>query len=164
MNTAQPTKQIISILALAMHVSILIFCGVVFFLASQAPIETPWSSSFVLPEGLEILAPAFIGLAFVQAGLAIYFPVVAAKNDPSATPDLPANDDQPKSKLFFDFDKIDAKMMSLTVVRFALAESIAIFGFVLSFMAHTTVWIMAFAFVALVIQTLVGPFGAKLLR
>ena len=164
MNTTQPTKQVITIIAMAMHVSILIFFGLVYLLASQAPVERPWISSFAVPHGNEIVVMVFTGMAAVLGGLSLFFPVIAAKSQKPVISDLPANDDKPKTVLFFDFDKIDQNMLTLTIVRFALAESIAIFGLVLSFLSQSTAWVMPFAFVALSIQILVGPFGGKLMR
>ncbi len=95
--------------------------------------QAGWDPGWRIREGNEVLFLALLVPTMLTGILSVVFPRLAGKTG-------------------------DA----VTIVRMALAESIAIFGLVLSFINQSRLIIVPFAIVALIVQFLVGPIYEKL--
>jgi F0F1-type ATP synthase membrane subunit c/vacuolar-type H+-ATPase subunit K len=149
----QPPK--IHIIAAALHVSILIYGFVVFLLARSSG---GWTMGWNLRPGNEILFYALAGASAMTGLLSVVLPRLLRSAAPA--PSTPHEVGQ--APLFFDFSQVTPQLLSLTITRMALAETIAIFGFVLAFLNQAASWILPFAAAGLLLQILVGPFGRYL--
>ncbi len=111
----------LKIVAIALHMSLLMYVGVLFFLMQSDP--AGWEMGFrILPEN-KIIFFTLIGTSFASTALSIF--------------------------------------MSQPIVRMALAESVAIYGFVAAFLNHSFLLIVPFAVWALILQIFVGPWIQK---
>lgn len=128
----------IKIIAAALHATIFVYVGIVFFLGQNQG----WVSSMRPRPGMEPLVAALSMASLITSMLAIYFPRIMKAGD----------------SLFFDFETITPQIQTVTIIRMALAESVAIFGIVVSFTNQMTMIIVPFAVVGLFLQILVGPF------
>lgn len=146
-------KTIIHIIALALHVSILFYGGVVIYLAHI----NHWVSSWALSSTHETLLLAFVVVSIVTGAVAVFFPRLRKGSHPPLQ-----GAEVISSPLFFDFTQVTTEIQTLTIVRMALAEAVAIFGMALSFITQSPTWILPFGAASLLLQVLVGPFGRML--
>ena len=130
-------SRVIRIIAFAMHASILIY-GYVLFTVSRSG---GWTSSWDMPPERKIVFYVLVGMSAVCGALSLLWPRFA------------------KEPLFFDFSTVTQRIHSLTVLRMALAEAIALYGFVLAYLNQSIPLFYPFAAVGLFLQVLVGPFG-----
>jgi len=137
----------LKITALAIHLSVLIYVFIVFFLAKTQPWENLGWGGMIKPEH-EILLYVLMGLAGVMVFLTIMVPQLFASKDPQVS--------KPQSA-FFDFNNFTPKIYTQTILRLAFAESIAIFGFVLAFQNQSPWLIVPFAAVSLILQVAFAP-------
>ncbi len=63
--------------------------------------------------------------------------------------------------IFQDFINITRRTLTLFIIRMALGEAVAIFGFVLTVLTHSFYTMLPFALVAFVLQFLFGPLYAN---
>lgn len=146
-----PSKTI-KIISAALHVSILIYVGVVFYLASQGG----WSFSWSIHLENQILLYALTGVACVTGTLSIFAPRIF--KDPQAQV---SGDSGAVEPLFFDFsDRITLRIQTITIMRMAFAESVAIFGLVLAMINQSAMVVVPYAVAALLLQILVGGLGS----
>ena len=152
----EPQKPIplakMQILAVALHFSILIYVSIAFFLATSSP---DWVMGWTLKEEYRILAYVLIAVSIAAGALALSIPKIM-KNTP---PQRMTPYDAAESPLFFDFSNITRRIQTLTILRMALAESIVLYGLILSILNQALYWVLPFAAVGLLLQILVGPFG-----
>jgi hypothetical protein len=135
----------IRVIAFAMHVSILIYGYVLFTLSRSGG----WLSSWAIAPDKEIMVYVLAGAATVSAIISLVWPRLL-----KTTPPTP---------LFLDFSNVTPQIQKVTIVRMAVAEAVALYGFVASYLNQSLNWFFAFAAVGLFLQILVGPFG-QLLR
>lgn len=151
---AQQNQPPIRLIALALHLSIFIYIFVVFFLASQGR----WAPGWTLGEGKEPIVLILAFAAVLNGILSLLLPRILKGMAPP--PSVPYEVNQ--APLFFDFSNVTPKLLSLTIIRMALAEAVAIFGLVAAFLNQAAYWVLPFAAVGLLLQVLVGPFGRYL--
>jgi hypothetical protein len=150
----QKNQPPIRIIALAMHLSILIYIFIVFFMASQGQ----WARGWILGAGKEVIVMILAFNALVAGALSLFLPrIMKGMAPPSTVPH-----EVSRAPLFFDFTDVTPKLQSLTITRMALAEAVAIFGFVAAFLNQAAYWVLPFAAAGLLLQILVGPFGRYL--
>lgn len=138
----------IYVIAGALHASILVYVGIAYFLANAGG----WAMDWRIDPDSAVILYALSGASFMDAALALMAPRVFFK-DPQATQEAP---------LFYDFSQVTPRIQSATIVRMALAESVAIFGLVLAMLNKSFLMILPFAAVGVILQFLVGPFKAVL--
>lgn len=161
------------IINLAMPISILIFVFVIFFMAH----EQSWSMVFTIQPEQQVLFLLLTVLSFVNAGLLVAAPRIFSgilnskensqdkKLEAATTYQAEVNEHSANHSLFLDYrGDITNGIQSMTIFRFALAESIAIFGFVLSFINQSPLVILPYAFVAVTLQFIFGPLSALIFR
>lgn len=146
----------LTLIALALHVSILLYIGVVFFLANSGG----WISAWTVFPGNEVPFLVMAVFGAVTAFLSLFAPKIL-KNRGQTASDLSQIEGEP---LFFDFSDVTKRIRSITIVRMALAEAVVLYGFVQSINNQTPLWILPFAAVGLCLQIVVGPFGAVFFR
>lgn len=138
----------IYIIAAALHVSILIYVGIAYFLANA----NGWTMDWRVDPDKAVILYALAAAAFMSAALALMAPRIFFK-DPQAAQETP---------LFFDFSQVTPRIQTATILRMALAESVAIYGLVLAFLNQSFLVIVPFAVVGVFLQFLVGPFKSVL--
>lgn len=143
----------IRIIALALHISTLVYGGVIFILAQS----NRWVSSWSLTPGMQILLYILLGSALICGGISILWPRLLKAERPTS----PGAAIEP-TPLFYDFSQTTPAIQTATIVRMALAEAVAIFGMVLSLITQSPTWIIPFGAAGLLLQILVGPFGRTL--
>jgi len=142
--------MILKIITAAMMFSVIIYFGLVNFLGSQ----NHWPFSFEMDDSKKTIAMALSLVGLMSLALSFYFPRIFKPQNPTIEAGL-----QETVPLFLDFSKAGPQHVTLTIIRLALAESVAIQGLVLSFLLQSTAWIVPFGFLALFTQFLVSPFG-----
>jgi hypothetical protein len=150
----QQNQPPIRVIALALHMTIFIYVFVVFFLASQGQ----WTFGWTLGEGKEIIVLILAFAASINGTLSLFLPRLLKGMAPPPSVPYEVNE----APLFFDFSNVTPKLLSLTIVRMALAEAVAIFGLVAAFLNQAAYWVLPFAAAGLILQVLVGPFGRYL--
>lgn len=149
--TIPPAQMML--IAGALHFSILIYIFVIFLLAKSSE---GWVMGWFLKEGGNVFLFVF-GAAALMAGT---FSLLVPRIMKGGSSEMPSTPHEVLEKpLFFDFSSITPRIQTLTILRMALAESVAIFGFVLSMLNQSSHWILPFAAAGLLLQILVGPFG-----
>ncbi len=133
------------IISVALHSSILLYVFILYFLSSQGG-QLDWASGWRNFPEHRILLYVFCVLSGAMAVLAFSLPALV------------------KSESGFSFNPLNQRTQQLTIARMALAESIAIFGFVLGFLNRAPLVAVPFAAVALFVQFLVGPIWGKLAK
>jgi len=134
----------IRIIAFAMHGSILIYGYVLYTLSRSGG----WLSSWTIDPEKTTIIYVLAGAAACSAIIALFWPRLL-----KTTPPTP---------LFLDFSNVTPQVQKVTIVRMAVAEAVALYGFVASFSTQTMNWFLLFGAVGLFLQILVGPFGAVL--
>jgi len=142
--------QSLKFVALQLHLSLFIYGGVLFFLAQNNP---DWQMTWQIKESFLLLFFALTLLSLSTASLSILWPLFFGKKE-EPLQSLQSS----SSKLFFDFEKKEATIQSQTILRMALAESVAVFGLVLAFLNQTPLLFIPYGIVSLTLQVLVGPF------
>ena len=138
MNSPKPGFHPIYIIAAVLHLSIFVCVGIAFFLADTLQ----WVFSAQLRPEFTFLTGIFVFISLGNALLSLKAPRIFKKlvfqnaNDPMQ--------EQP--------------LLTITIIRMALAESIVLLGFALSFLQQNHFWILPFAAFSLLLQCLVGPF------
>ncbi len=110
----QSMKQV----ALALHMSILVYGIVLYFLCLQTQAED-WTMGFRILADKQILTAVMAGLALMATSLAIF--------------------------------------VKPLIIRMALAESVAIYGFIAAYLNFSFAIFFPFALWALILQIYVGP-------
>jgi len=131
----------IRIIAFAMHVSILIY-GYILFNLSRAG---GWLSSWTIEPEKQIMVYVLAGAAVCSGIVSLVWPRFL-----KTTPPTP---------LFLDFSDVTPQVQKVTIIRMAVAEAVALYGFVASFLTQSLNWFLVFGAVGLFLQILVGPFG-----
>lgn len=158
-DRSPPSFQTLAIISIAQHISILILILVTLFLAKQG--KGGWVMGWRVQQTSHVIFLALLATAATMALLGLYYPVIAK----AGKQDDMLNDAEVKGyKLFCDFQVVDAKLNSLTIVRMTLCESVAIFGFVLAILNQSFLVIVPFALLALVLQFMVGPIAGRFLH
>ncbi len=142
------------IIGLALHMSVAIYVGIIFFLSSNGG----WVNHWAFQADQEVISYALVFMAINSACLSVLFPRFLKIKISSPKPAYDLGVDE-TSRLFFDFSVIDPPLQTLTIIRMALAESIAIFGFVVAMLNQSAFLIVPFAVLGFLIQVAVGPFG-----
>lgn len=158
-NASPPSFQTLVIISIAQHISILFLILVSFFLANQG--KGGWVMGWRVEQTSRMIFLALLAVAATTAFLGLYYPAIvkAGKQDDML------NDAEVKGyNLFCDFQVVDAKLQTLTIVRMALCESVAIFGFVLAILNQSFLIIVPFASLALILQFMVGPIAGRFLH
>ena len=145
-------------ISLNLHLSIVIYVVIVFYLERSAG----WPGGWHIDAERQILVLALSGASLMTGSLAVIFPKLM-KAKPPESPVVSSPIGQEES-LIFSFQTIDARTQSVTIIRMALAESIALFGLVLPFLNQSALLILPFAVASLIIQFLVGPIFGKMCR
>lgn len=147
----------LKIISAALHVSILIYVVVVFVLAQGGG----WSLSWSIQQGNEILLYVLTAAAFVNGTIAIYAPRLF--KDPKARISGVPGQEEP---LFFDFSQptITPRVQTMTIMRMAFAESVAIFGLILALLNQSVAVVVPYVAAGLLLQIAVGAFGSFLIR
>ncbi|HEX5036249.1 MAG TPA: hypothetical protein VFX30_03735 [bacterium] len=135
----------IRVIAFAMHASIIIYGYALFTLSRSGG----WLSSWAIAPEKKIAIYVLAGAAVSSGIVALIWPRFL-----KTTPPTP---------LFLDFSNVTPQVQKMTIVRMAVAEAVALYGFVASYLNQSLNWFLAFAAVGLFLQILVGPFG-RLLR
>ena len=157
-NNPKATYTTVSILAIAMHFSLVMFCFMSFIL-SQTNQSTPVEASVESSQTYSIYYLVFATISLVNSILCAAVPAVFKRQT-----NVDPNDFTKKTNsLFLDFNNVTEELMRLTIIRFALAESVGIFGFVYSFLTKNFFAMLPFVFVALSLQIIVGPFVGKII-
>ena len=146
MKKPQSLRQL-KIVSIAIHFSVLFYVFIVFFLA-KSEAWTPVEFTEMLRLEHELLFYILIGLSGVMFLLSLMAPQFIRVADSSRS--------QPQG-IFLDFTNFTPRIFTVTILRLAFAESIAIFGFVLAFLNQSPWFILPFAIVSLIVQILVGP-------
>ena len=166
MSPAKPSFQTIAIVSLAMHFSILLITAITFFLGSTMN----WELTLKIKPELQIVCFILSTLAIINALLSILIPTLFKREsnfETKSTNNFYQNevcDNTAKKSLFLYYLNLDQKTFSLTIIRFALAESVVLMGFVLSFLNQSTLAIIPFAFIALSLQIVFSPLLAKVIK
>lgn len=111
-------NQSMKVIALALHMSILMYGVVLYFLLLQTHAED-WTMGFRILADKQILTVVMVGLALLATGVAIF--------------------------------------MKPLIIRMALAESVAIYGFIAAYLNFSFAIFFPFALWALILQIYVGP-------
>lgn len=111
-------NQPMKLIALSLHMSILMYGVVLYFISLQSSAED-WTTSFRILADKEVLTVVMAGLALVATSLAIF--------------------------------------MRHIIIRMALAESVAVYGFIAAFLNFSLALFLPFALWALILQIFVGP-------
>lgn len=147
----------LAIISFALHVSILLYVGIPAFLASNSP---DWVFGWrVFPEQNTIFW-TLVMVAVLDSGLAIAFPLISKKG--IAAPESAVGGPAPQS-LFLNFSPLSMPVQQITIVRMAIAESVAIFGLVLAMLNRSVLVAIPFCLVGLLVQFIVGPIWGKFL-
>ncbi len=141
----------LQIISAALHLSILLY-GLILFFISQS--GEKWENSAKISSDYAAIAFILLALSFLNASLALLWPKIFKIEPQSDLPTSPSN--LTHSDLFFNFDRLTSDMQSSTIIRMALAESIALFGFVLCILHHSLVFYFPFGFLALMLQISLG--------
>lgn len=148
----------LAIISLALHFALIIFLFILYFLGFSDGWQS-WSTAWrVLPEHQWMLM-AFGPLSLSMAGLALFFPKISPLKDAAAPT---AGAVTPSSGLFYNFTPLTPAVHTNTIIRMALAESVAIFGFVLGFLNRAPLVAVPFIVFALIVQFTVGPLFGKM--
>jgi F0F1-type ATP synthase membrane subunit c/vacuolar-type H+-ATPase subunit K len=166
MNPSQNPVFTVKILSVAMMVSVLIFFGVAVFTSMQV-VGGADMWSFHVPKGMQVIFMALGFVALVNAGLSAVIHKFLDKamdkmtgqhsSNPANLP--PVYSGENKSSWFYDWSQFKPHMQTSTIVRLALAESVAIFGLVLSFLSHVPMNMVPFLVLSLVLMYLWSPLG-----
>lgn len=158
-DRSPPSFQTLAIISIAQHISILVFILVTFFLANQG--KGGWVMGWRVMETSRMIFLVLLAVAATMALLGLYYPAIAK----AGKQDDMLNDAEVKGyKLFCDFQVVDAKLQTLTIVRMTLCEFVAISGFVLAVLNSSFLIIVPFAILALVLQFMVGPIAGRFLH
>lgn len=154
-NTAQ--YRVLSVQALAMHISLLIYAFIVYRLSSGPDWVREWR---VKPE-LEPLFLALCAVSLMAAVGTVYIPFIWAKLKPrpvgkSLLP--PGLQPSQEGSLFLDYRMVTSTTVALTILRLTMAESIAVFGLILAFTNESVQILGPFILASLALQLLFGPF------
>lgn len=144
--------------SVGLHVSILVYIFVLFFLGNTGGWPAGWH---VNPEN-RILLFALSGLSIVIGLLAVGLPFFMKKKLVDAS--TPSSSSHQESNLILNFQTPDAQTQSITIIRMALAEAIALFGFVLAFLNQSAFVALPYAGAGLLLQIFVGPLFGKFYR
>lgn len=147
----------LKVVSAALHVSILIYVVVVFVLSQGGG----WSLALSIRPGNEIFVYVLTAAAFINGALAIYAPRLF-KGPKARISGVPG----PEEPLFFDFSQptITPRMQTMTILRMAFAESVAIFGLILAILNQSVAVIVPYVAAGLLLQIAVGAFGNFLVR
>jgi len=141
----------LAIIGFAMHLSILIYAFVLYYLSISSP---GWVFSWrVFPDN-RVMLYVFGAMALSCAGFALAAPLVIK-------PTVPNGSVQPAS-LFLNFSPPTTKVQQITIVRMAIAEVAAILGLVLAFLNQSVLLAVPFLVLGLIVQFIVGPIGGKI--
>ena len=147
------------IISLALHFALLIFLIVLYFLGSSDQ-WVNWSTGWrIFPENRWLLF-AFAPLSLSMAALALYFPRVNPGSDQDRGVGTEAN---PSGGLFYRFEPLTMAVQGGTIIRMGIAETIAIFGFVLGFLNRAPLVALPFIASSLLVQFAVGPIFGRML-
>lgn len=158
MQTHPPTFVNLVIMSLALHLSIAIYVFVAFFLEKSAG----WAEGWHITAEKQILLFALSGASIMTGLLAVIFPRLMKAKAPE--PSVASSPLGQEENLIFSFQTIDPRTQSLTIIRMALAESIALFGLILAFLNQSAPLILPYAAAALLLQFVVGPIFGKMYR
>ena len=146
----------LKILAAAIAFSTVLLLVVSFVLNSQI-VDGPGLFQFYVLPGLEMVTAVLAFATLWPAGLSFVIPKFLDK-----TPVDPMKPHVVEGGIFFyNWNHFQASMFATTIVRLALSESVAIFGFLISFMNHSFFNMIPFVVVSLYLQFLWGPFYQK---
>ena len=149
--TKTPSLSALKIVSLAIHFSVLIYVFIIFILArSQAWDPASWGE-MIKPEN-EILVYVLIALSGIMFFISLMAPQFFRSKNSQASGE---------GNLILNFSEFTPHVYTLTILRLALAESIAIFGFVLAFLNQSPWLIVPFALVSMALQVVVGPWIKK---
>ena len=144
--------QSLVIISLALHFSLLIYVFILYYLGYSNHWFL-WTPDFRLFPGYVRLFYIFVPLSITMAALALLFPKLASRR--TQAQNLGAI--VPSSGLFYNFTPLTPEIQSHTIIRMAIAESVAILGFVLGYLNHAPLVAVPFVLAGLVVQFLVGP-------
>ncbi len=154
-NSTRPYLPLV-IISVAMHVSILIYVFVLYFLSSQ---RGDWTMGWrVFPEQ-QTLFFVLTGLGLAEFCIALMLPKFYLKES-GGRPLDPTMSGGPG--IFLNFEPLTLRVHQLTILRMAIAEAVAIFGFVLAFMNRSLALAIPYCAVGLILQFLVGPIWGKI--
>ncbi len=148
MNTNQSPSNLTTVRILwgALMMSILIYVGISFVVAGAS--ETAPADA----ELLQIMQMGFAALSTMMVAIGSFIPRIFL-SDTAIIALVP--------KGTTDRDEIERlllpKFFTASLLRFAMFESIAVYGFVLAFLAHDGMMIVPFAAVALVMDVIFFP-------
>lgn len=148
------------IICLAFSFAVISLTFVAFFIAPPQNGNLNWN---IKPEN-EIIYFALTVVALINAMLSIFAPALFAGLLRSSSENKQPSYQVPQKSLLLNFDPITPAVYLLTLIRLALAESIAIFGFILSFLNESPFIILPYALIALCIQLIVGPLFSKVVK
>lgn len=152
------------IIEMAMHFSIALFVFVVFVLKQS------WEANpQEVPADIGVLRLALTAVCFTTTALSLIFPLISpakVKGQNIETVLMPSSEVPPfwhKLILKIEPEQIQ-HVQTVAIVRMALGESIAIMGFVIAFLGRDASLIIPYAAWGLVLQVIVGPLFAKMVR
>lgn len=146
----------LKIVSVAISISTLALLVVSFVLNSQV-VGGPGLFEFSILQGNEMVTLVIAALSIPAALLSLVIPKFLDK-----TPNDPINPHiTDGSVVFYNWQNFKSAMFTVTLVRLALCESIAIYGFVISFLNHAFFNMIPFVMVALYLQFIYGPFFQK---
>lgn len=165
-SSPQPKPSIffsLVVIEAAMHFSV----GILVFIAHViSGSSSPESAS--VPENIQLLIPIFSLLAFTEAMLSLFFPLIKKppQKPKSATEVLAASVEVKPflHRIILNIIDNPQYFQTMTIIRMAMAESIVVFGLVLALLTHQSFIIYPFAAAGLIIQIIVGPVFAKMVR
>lgn len=160
-------RSTLLVLCTALHVSCLLYVGFVVIFAQGPSWETGWR---ILPERTLIFY-ALIGVSMMQVVLTIMAPRLVKPSTASAPPPNPltyqpsvdamANPTTATDSCWCDFSNITPRVMTITILRMAIAEAIVLNGLLLAMLNHSALVIAPFAAVGLFMQLLFSPIGKR---
>lgn len=154
MSQSPPTYRTLVIISLALHVSLGIYIFIPFFLATQNQ-WVDWTHGWVLKPEQAMLLWAFVGASAFSAIMVVMIPRLMTVSKKPEDPMVAPRRNQ--GEVFLDFGNFTPRIFIQTIVRLALAESIAIYGLVLAFVNQAPWWVVPFTVAALSLQVLFGP-------
>lgn len=148
-----PEAQII--IALGLHASILIYVFVAFIMSHNEE----WIMGWRVAEEFKILFAVLTFVSFLMAAIVFMIPRLMGLSEANQETILSGSYISEKNS---NEVTPTIKQTNVTVIQMALAESIALFGLVLSILNKSFMIIIPYAFFSLAIQFSVSPLRKKL--
>ncbi len=143
------------IVSVALHVSILIYAGVIFFISQTTP---DWVLEWRIIEQQEPLLYALSAMAIGTAFLTFYAPRwFKTENDRHKISTPETSFLQQTKPLVLNFQALNSAAVTMTILRMTMAEAVAIYGFLNAFINQSVLLAVPFFAVGLILQFLVGP-------